>query len=290
MEVVEKPIISVLVPTYNHGPFIEQCLESIVNQQTEFTFEVLIGENESSDGTYEVCEHFARKYSDKVTLFRRSRSEVIYINGVATGRSNIIKLIQEAKGEFIAICEGDDYWLSTEKLQRQATLLQEDSKAAGSFHDTYIIYEDQSTPQSLFRKNLPNKLTTADTLVGLSPFHTSSLMFRKSCLKEFPDFLWNVVSFDMALFSVVSYFGYLAKVSEVYSVYRKHVGGITNTKGVQERFHDERIKLLKTLDLFHEQKYADVVDQTIRHHQKAKQVIRKEKVKRMFKRILRKEK
>src|SRR5689334_382568 len=86
-----KPLVSAIVLTYQHAPYISQCLESILMQQTNFPFEIIVGEDESSDGTREICEKFAENYPDKIRLFLRSRKDVIYYNGSPTGRYNFLE-------------------------------------------------------------------------------------------------------------------------------------------------------------------------------------------------------
>ena len=85
------PKVSVCVQTYQHGNYIKQCLESILMQKTTFPFEIILGDDESTDGTREICQEYANKYKDKIQLFLRHRKDVIYVNGNATGRFNFIE-------------------------------------------------------------------------------------------------------------------------------------------------------------------------------------------------------
>ncbi|MDZ4758186.1 MAG: glycosyltransferase [Bacteroidota bacterium] len=117
-------LVSVVVITYQHANYIKQCLESILMQQTDFDFEIILGEDESSDGTRDICIEYANKYPEKIRLFLRSRKDVLYINGNPTGRFNFIECIKEAKGKYISFCEGDDYWVDPLKLQKQIDFLE----------------------------------------------------------------------------------------------------------------------------------------------------------------------
>ncbi|MCB9197904.1 MAG: glycosyltransferase [Flavobacteriales bacterium] len=283
MEFSDKPLVSVVVPTYNHGEFIGQCLSSILEQSTDFKFEVLIGDNESSDQTLSVCEEFLDKYPDAVRLYSKKRAEVVYINGVATGRRNVIELISEAKGSYIAICEGDDFWLSRNKLQSQINFLECNPNYAGAYHETFVIDGEKVDPSIKFRTTVPDVVNTELTISDQSIFHTSSFIFRKSSIVDFPEFMWRVVSFDMALFSIVSSTGDLKCIPGIYSVYRKHPGGITNTNGVRDHFHSERIKLLNELNNFHLGIYNTKVQEVISLHEQAIKIQKRQRIKRWFK-------
>lgn len=119
-----KPIVSIVVTTYNHQKYITDCLDGILMQQTTFPFEIILGEDESTDGTREICIEYANRHPDKIKLFLRSRKDVIYVNGNPTGRYNFIQNLKSSSGKYIAICEGDDYWTDPLKLQKQVNFLE----------------------------------------------------------------------------------------------------------------------------------------------------------------------
>jgi len=114
-----KPIISVCVQTYNHSNYIRHCLNSILEQQTNFDFEILLGEDASTDGTREICIEYAEQYPDKIRLFLHHRENNIKIGDQPTGRFNFLYNLFSAKGKYIALCEGDDYWTDPFKLQKK---------------------------------------------------------------------------------------------------------------------------------------------------------------------------
>ena len=119
-----KPKISVCITTYNHEKFISQALDSVLMQKTDFDFEVLVGEDDSPDNTRDIVKKYARRYPDKLRLFLNDRKNVIYINGRPTGRWNFINNIRHAKGEYIALLDGDDCWTDPNKLQVQVDFLE----------------------------------------------------------------------------------------------------------------------------------------------------------------------
>lgn len=132
----DKLKISICVTTYQHEKYIEKCLTSMLEQETDFEYEILIGEDGSTDGTREICERIARDNPDKVRLFLNKREDVYYKHGSPTGRANFVQNVKNAKGEFLAFCDGDDYWVSKNKLQKQVEALEE-SELDIAFHSVY---------------------------------------------------------------------------------------------------------------------------------------------------------
>ncbi|MEZ4781129.1 MAG: glycosyltransferase [Flavobacteriaceae bacterium] len=120
---LENPLVSVVVGVYNHERFIKLCLNGILMQKTDFKYEIILGEDASTDGTREICKEYAKRFPDKIKLFLRSRKDVIYINGNATGRYNFIENLKACQGKYIALCDGDDYWTDPLKLQKQVDFL-----------------------------------------------------------------------------------------------------------------------------------------------------------------------
>lgn len=237
-----KPFVSVCIQTYQHINYIKQCLDSILMQQTTFPFEIILGEDESNDGTREICIDYANKNPDKIKLFLRSRKDVIYINGQATGRYNFIENLKACQGKYVAICEGDDYWTDPLKLQKQVDFLETNKHFAGSFHDTMMIDEMHANPKlkpwRIYDKDV---FEQEDTISTLALFHTSSFMFRNDAI-EFPNWLNKVQSADMALFALIASKGALYRIDDFMSVYRKNETSITNFV-TSKKYHKNRIKL-----------------------------------------------
>lgn len=258
---MHDPLVSVSCITYNHAPFIRQCLDGILDQKCRFNFEVLIYDDASTDGTIEIILEYAERFPDIVKpLIQKENQYSKGIRGIAA-RFNFSR----AKGKYIAMCEGDDYWVSTNKLQAQVQFLEENETFSATYHDTEVMYDEYNKKSHLFRNGLPDSLGTTGTLAFLAPFHTSSFLFRKDYL-EIPDWMFNVESVDMAMFSIVSKRGRLKKIPAILSVYRKHSGGITNTSPHTTHFNDKRIELMKYLDAYHDYKYKSKIKHVVDQH------------------------
>ncbi len=137
-------MVSVCVQTYQHKGYIKQCLDGILMQQTNFPYEIILGEDESTDGTREICIEYAEKYPDKIKLFLRCRKDVIYINGNATGRFNFMENLKACKGKYTALCEGDDYWTDPLKLQKQVDFLEANPEYSLIFTNCQVKYENKT--------------------------------------------------------------------------------------------------------------------------------------------------
>lgn len=137
----KKPMVSVCVQTYNQEKYIHKCLDGILNQKTNFEYEILLGEDESNDGTRDICISYAKKFPDKIRLFLHDRSNVINFDGCASGKYNSLYNLHQSRGEYIAICEGDDYWTDTLKLQKQIDFLELNYDYGMVYSDVYLMDE-----------------------------------------------------------------------------------------------------------------------------------------------------
>jgi len=124
MATPENPLVSVSIITYQHTAFIAQCLDNVLSQETDFEFEILLGEDNSTDGTKEECINYAKQFPDKIRLFLHTPDRSGFISGMTHAINNFIHNIQQAKGKYIAFCEGDDYWTDPKKLQKQVDFLE----------------------------------------------------------------------------------------------------------------------------------------------------------------------
>ena len=133
----DSVLVSIIVPTYNHAQYIRQALDSILEQKTEFPYEILVGDDASSDGTQDILWEYAQRYPDKFRLFLREKN-------LGASR-NVYELLMAANGTYLATCEGDDYWCDEEKLQIQISYLQEHPDISGCVHKHRIVDEQGNT-------------------------------------------------------------------------------------------------------------------------------------------------
>ena len=111
------PLVSVIVTTYNHEPYLADALEAILSQECDFGVEIIVGEDCSRDNTLGVCKSFAHQYPDKITLISSTEN--------VGWRANYRRCVESAKGKYIAFCDGDDYWSDKSRLAEQVALMEQ---------------------------------------------------------------------------------------------------------------------------------------------------------------------
>ncbi len=226
----QQPIkVSVIMPTYNHKRFIKQALLSAINQKTDFRYEILVGEDGSSDGTREIVKQLAAEYPDLIRPFYNSRENVIYINGRATGRWNFINLMEHAQGEHIAILEGDDYWLVKDKLQKQVNYLEEHKECGIIFHN--VILDDMDPDLGTEVQLSPNFRTKSDIedLLKKNFIPSCSVLYRNNLIKTLPEWYIRAPTGDWPLHVLNAKQGNIDYLPELMGAYRQHKGGYWNS-------------------------------------------------------------
>lgn len=130
-------VASVICVTYNHAPYIRQALDSFLMQKTTFPYEIIIADDCSTDGTSAICAEYAAKYPDKIRHIRGEYN----VGGVENER----RAIEAAQGEYVALCEGDDYWTDSKKLQKQVDFLEthSDYSVTWTRYEKYLQTEDK---------------------------------------------------------------------------------------------------------------------------------------------------
>lgn len=119
---MDKPLVSICSITYNHAPYIRQCMDGFLMQKTNFPFEIIINDDCSTDGTTEIIKEYAAKYPDLIKPIFHEENQ--YKKGV---RGMFVKYVfPKAQGKYLALCEGDDYWIDPYKLQKQVDILEAD--------------------------------------------------------------------------------------------------------------------------------------------------------------------
>jgi glycosyltransferase involved in cell wall biosynthesis len=228
------PIVSVCIQTYNHVNYIKQCLDSVLTQQTDFEFEILLGEDASTDGTRETCVKYAEKHPDKVRLFLHHRENNIKIGGNPTGRFNFIYNLSQARGKYIAVCEGDDYWTDPLKLQKQVDFLQVNENC---FMINHVMPHLMNSNEGWYDFERFCK-------TGYLP-HTSNFMIRIFDLNKYKDALINFLGAETCLEYIAVTEGKIYHSAEVVSYYRISGNGIYTSLSHEDKAKGE----LKQLEI-----------------------------------------
>jgi glycosyltransferase involved in cell wall biosynthesis len=236
-KVVASPRVSVLVQTFQHRDYIKECLDGILNQKTNFPFEILLGEDASDDGTREICIEYAEKYPEKIRLFLHHPKNKKKVLGVTTGNFNALYNFFSAKGNFIAFCEGDDIWTDPYKLQKQVDYLEHNKSDILSYHSF--------KETDIFGEPLPNDRILQQNREDISQcgllrlkYHPlfSTVCFRKN-FEQLPEEIMGVVNMDSFLLSLLGNYGkarFQANIEP--SLYRRHSSGIWSKREKEFRY------------------------------------------------------
>jgi glycosyltransferase involved in cell wall biosynthesis len=169
--------LSACIITYNQEQYIAQCLESALAQVVSFDFEIVIGEDKSTDGTLEICRKYAMQYPDKIRLIERETNLGMFGNWTNT--------FESCTGKYIAICEGDDYWTDPLKLQKQVDFLEANSEF-GLYHTNNSRYI-QDTQKSIDDSTI--QVSSTDVFYGLIksqyPISTLTTVFHKKIWQQY---------------------------------------------------------------------------------------------------------
>jgi len=222
----ESPVkVSIMITAYNHEKFIAQALDSVLMQKTDFDYEIIIGEDCSTDKTRDILIDYQIRYPEKVVLVLPEKN--LGRGGIELYR----RMIPIPIGEYVAFLDGDDYWTSPHKLQKQVNFLEKNPGCAMCIHNVLCLYDEgEREIHELTPPDHKEILTLEDVLRG-DFGATCSHMYRKSVQDEIPDFLWSVQFLDwgLAVFAALnSTIGYIA---DTMGVYRRHSGGVWTSLG-----------------------------------------------------------
>ncbi|MFT4222179.1 MAG: glycosyltransferase [Dysgonomonas sp.] len=210
-------LVSVSMITYNHEKFIAEAIEGVVMQKTNFPFELVIGEDCSTDNTRAICLEYQKKYPDIIRLRLPEKNQGMMLNWINN--------IESGQGKYIALCDGDDYWTDPYKLQKQVDFMEANPDFALCSHSAYTLMCGQLDENIEMRQDV---LTTEDIILKDWGLLTASIFFRKEAHKT-PDWYYTVKNGDYALQLIVSLSGKIKFLPEYMAVYRQHLGGMSST-------------------------------------------------------------
>jgi glycosyltransferase involved in cell wall biosynthesis len=175
--------VSICVITYNHQNYIEECLNSLISQKTDFTFEIVIRDDNSTDGTFAIIKKYAEEYPKLINLLNSDKNL-----GMNT---NFKSVADVALGDYIAICEGDDFWLNSHKLQIQYDFSKKNTSLDFFVHACHMVNEkSQKVPQKkhwFFGGEQIDFFDSATVLKFPGQFAaTASYFFKRSVIDSLP--------------------------------------------------------------------------------------------------------
>ena len=215
----ETPLVSIWSITYNHARFIKDCLEGVLSQKTNFKYELIIGDDASTDGTSEILREYAAKYPEIIRPIFHKSNVGIYKNSIET-------VLPELKGKYIAICEGDDYWTDPYKLQKQVDFLEGNEGYNGCAHNVNVLTNKNvcDIHPGLLENDLLMENILFDRDYNFIP--TCSIVFRNNCFTIDELVFFNDFG-DWPLLYLLCKNSKLKFLQDSMGIYRKHEGGYT---------------------------------------------------------------
>jgi glycosyltransferase involved in cell wall biosynthesis len=218
---MKKPLVSVIMITFGHENFIEQAINGVLMQICDFDIELIISNDCSPDKTDHVIQNILKdhKHSSWIKYFKQETNLGMM--------PNFIFSLEQCKGNYIALCEGDDYWIDPLKLQRQVDFLENNTSYVMACHCIYELKLDVLNEADWRCNKNRAKYKLEDYLYKLF-FHTSSVVYKNF---ELPPYIKSdkILNGDYAVFSYLLTKGNLYYFNEIMSVYRIHDAGISNS-------------------------------------------------------------
>jgi len=179
MNIIPKPFLSVIICTHNRKNTIKKALDCILNQKCSFIFEVIIGEDLSLDGTREICLEYAKKFPHIIRI-------LLHKEKCGVGK-NWALLVKETKGKYVALCDDDDYWHNTQKLQMQVNFL-ENNLDFGMVHTNkhFLIEPKGKLKENINKKKIiPTGFIFKELFEGKVDICASSSLIRKDTIDKY---------------------------------------------------------------------------------------------------------
>jgi glycosyltransferase involved in cell wall biosynthesis len=260
----KDPFVSICCITYNHENYIREAIESFLMQETDFPFEVIIHDDASTDSTADIIREYEEKYPDIIIPIYQTE------NQHSKGKRATLFTFKAARGKYIALCEGDDYWIDPLKLQKQVTEMEKHPECYISFHpairrwvgesgrdEIYCLYSDKITIFS-----------TEEVILGRGGFMpTASIVLHKSAIPRiisFFDIAKEAPVGDYYMQVIGAEHGGALYLSDIMSVYRSGVPGSWSVRSIKDpshimrsRFHSYTICYDK-LDVFTQKSYSEL--------------------------------
>lgn len=230
--------LSVAMITYNHERYIEQAIASVLAQKVNFHYEIVIGEDCSTDGTRNVILDLQQRYPERIVPILRERNIGAMRNSART--------IAACRGEYVAFLEGDDYWTSLTKLQGQVDFLDAHPECALCCHRVKFLYETGPAEINVYPFVAAGAYKVED-LLKANFVVTCSTVLRRDLIPPLPDWFFTLKMGDWPLFAMVARHRKIELLDEVMATYRVHSAGMWTSLTPATRLR-EVARMLRLLD------------------------------------------
>jgi glycosyltransferase involved in cell wall biosynthesis len=239
--------LSVCIISFNQEKYIERAIESVFQQVTNFDFEIIICDDCSTDSTPQILSNMLLNFRGRYNLILNEKNI-----GVA---SNFSKAIFQCKGKYIALLEGDDYWVDNSKLQKQVDFLESNPKFSMSYTNVIDFYEEKGI-EILSGSEHP-EIISINYLLKIGWFiRTATIVFKRDLIVEFPRWFYEAYSTDYILHLLLASKGDIQRLPIYSAVYRRNSQGVSTANlQIQIKRWEQKINLLTTIDEFFKFKF-----------------------------------
>lgn len=240
-----NPLVSIQCLVYNHEKYLRQCLDGFVMQKTDFAFEAIVHDDASTDGSAAIIREYAEKYPDIIIPIYETENRYSKHDG---SLRRVVETAMSLSSKYIALCEGDDYWIDPIKLQRQVDFLETHPDCTLCGTNGLVIYQDGLGRPSYFNKFFHTGLLKPEDIIGKWAFPTASIMFRKEVRTNYPEWASKIYSGDQLLMLIALSKGSIYVVEGLTCVYRKDINGSSVSRIKDKEFlfvENQHLKLYR---------------------------------------------
>lgn len=254
---------------YNHEHYIRQCLDGFVMQKTNFSFEAIVHDDASTDGTAAIIREYSEKYPYIIKPIFETENQFSKHDG------SLRRIMNEAcRGKYVAMCEGDDYWIDPYKLQKQVDFMEQHTDYVACFHNARVQYKDHV---ALFNDLEEKHHTPAEDIIKRSWFIATPTLLYRNIVRGMPKWSNGVINGDYLIELLLAKEGNFYYMDDVMAVYRQEGQGLSAV--LQKNAVDMTnglIDLLGKMKPMYDGKYASAFDESIENYQRMRAVYAKE--------------
>jgi glycosyltransferase involved in cell wall biosynthesis len=228
---MNRPKVSVAMVAYNHEKYVGQAVESVLSQKAPFDFELVIGEDCSTDSTPSILQSYAAENPCVIKLLLGEKNLGMQWNYART--------VEACTGEYLAVLDSDDYWTSDSKLAEQVAFMEQNPSHTISFHRTRIRYEAEPSKVAFLPLHCKSVSDVRDILLG-NFIPSCTVMYRRNLIPAFPEWYGVVNPYDWVLHTLVlSGGGTAGFIDQEMADYRVHGGNLFSSLGERKRLDAE---------------------------------------------------
>lgn len=242
-----NPFVSVAMISYNHRPYIAQALESVLAQQCDFPFEIVISDDRSPDGTAAVIDGYQAKHPSIFQRLDPPRNVGMH--------ANFDRVWQACRGKYVAILEGDDFWHDSGKLRQQVQFMNAHPKMTVSGHSVWWCDESGQRERAYppHPEGIAEEASVERLLLEENYLQTCSTMFRRGFMDRLPAWMYRLGFADHSCMVLHGFYGTVGFFPACLATYRRHAGGVWTGKEKYEKLFQYYVAIREYASLPEEQ-------------------------------------